>query len=78
MLTGKFIVFAGHLEAHAAGAAAVQAAQLEGGAGVSDGVMGGKDHRSPSAPAWDHLQKPHTAQQVHLQRTSKGRNIPNV
>lgn len=78
MLTGEFIVFAGDLEAHAAGAAAVQAAQLERGACVSDGVMGRKNHGGPSAPAWDHLQKPHTAQQVHLQRTSKGRNIPNV
>lgn len=65
-LTGELIVFAGDLEAHAAGAAAVQTAQLERGACVWEGLMGGKNHSSPSAPPWDHLQEPHTAQQVHL------------
>lgn len=65
-LTGELIVFAGDLEAHAAGAAAVQTAQLERGACVWEGLMGGKNHSSPSAPPWDHLQKPHTAHQVHL------------
>lgn len=34
-LTGELVGLAGDLKAHAAGAAAVEAAQLEGGASVS-------------------------------------------
>lgn len=70
-LTGELLVLAGHLEAHAAGAAAVQAAQLEGGASVTQGVRG-KDHRVSPAPARHHLQQPHAAQEAHLQSTWRG------
>lgn len=67
-LTGELLVFAGDLQAHAAGAAAVEATQFEGGASVSHGVRG-QNQRSPSAPPWDDLQQPHAAQKMHLKST---------
>lgn len=58
-LTGELVCFPGDLQAHAAGAAAVEAAQFEG-ASVSWRVRG-KNHRGPSAPPWDDLQQPRAA-----------------
>lgn len=54
-LTGELLVLAGYLEAHAAGATAIQATQFEWGAAISHRVRG-KNHWGPSAPPWDHLQ----------------------
>lgn len=69
-LTGELIGLARDLKAHAAGAAAVEATQFEGGASVSRRVRG-KNHGGPSAPPWDDLQQPNTTQKTHLKSTWK-------
>lgn len=74
MPTGELFVLAGDLEAHAAGAAAVEAAQFERGTSVWSRV-GRENHRGSFAAPWNHLQESNTAQKTNLKSTWMKKNI---
>lgn len=68
------VVLAGHLEAHAAGAAVVQADQFKRGAPVGLRERR-KDHLAPLAPSRNDVQQPHAAQEVNLESSWKETSI---